>query len=134
MRMSYQLKIDKRSLKAAKFISKLQGMIQQALIETNMTQQEVAKKLGVDRSVVNRRLKSKSNLTARSISDFAYALDRDIKVEFIDLAQPESSNWIFTAVTSNETLQQKLPLGNVSVIPTTSAKAINPKGFERLEA
>jgi transcriptional regulator with XRE-family HTH domain len=78
--MSYQLKINKRSLKAAKFISRIQRMLQQALIESGMTQQQVAEKLGVDRSVVNRRLKGKSNLTARSIADFAFVFDKNIEI------------------------------------------------------
>lgn len=132
--MSYQLRIDKRSLKVAKFISRLQSAIQSALAESGMTQQEVAEKLGVDRSVVNRRLKGKANLTARSIADFAFALDRDIKVEFVNLVRPESANWTTTAITSNEALSRKQSLDSVSPVPTTSAKAINSKGFERLEA
>jgi transcriptional regulator with XRE-family HTH domain len=132
--MSYQLKIDKRSLKVAKFISRLQSAIQAALADSGMTQQEVAEKLGVDRSVVNRRLKGKANLTARSIADFAFALERDIKVEFVDLGRPESANWHATTIKVNPVLAQNQSLGSVSPFPTTSAKAINAKGFERLEA
>ena len=134
MQMSYQLRIDKRSLKAAKFISRLQSAIQTALIESGLTQQEVAEKLGVDRSVVNRRLKGKANLTARSIADFAYALERDIRVDFVDPVRIEVTNWIATAVTHDDTLLQTVPNTLDKHVTTTSAKTSNATRFERLEA
>ncbi|UOA32556.1 hypothetical protein DSM110093_02356 [Sulfitobacter sp. DSM 110093] len=91
--MSYQLKIDPKSRKSARFISRLQKVIQKALIESGKTQQEVAEVLGVDRSVVNRRLKGSANLTARSIAEFAYALDKDVSIEFLDKKVSEKTNW-----------------------------------------
>ena len=132
--MSYQLRIDKRSLKVAKFISRLQSAIQAALIETGMTQQEVAEKLGVDRSVVNRRLKGKANLTARSIADFAYALDRDIKIDFVNSVRPEKTNWILTAVANDDALGQTALHGIDKSVQTTAAKSNKLSVFERLEA
>lgn len=81
--MSYQLKIDKRSLKQSRFISALARAIQTELINSGMTQQEVAEKLGVDRAVVNKRIRGDANLTSRSIADFAYAFDKDVMVTFV---------------------------------------------------
>lgn len=95
--MSYQLKLSRRSLKSARFISKLHSVIQKALVESGKTQQQVAQELGVDRSVVNRRLKANANLTARSISDFAYVLGKDIEVRLVDPVAPKGSNWVVTA-------------------------------------
>lgn len=95
--MSYQLKVSRRSLKAARLISRLQSAFQKALVESGKTQQQVALELGVDRSVVNRRLKSSANLTARSMSDFAYVLGKDIEIKLIDPHTPKGSNWIVTA-------------------------------------
>ncbi|MDE4134549.1 helix-turn-helix transcriptional regulator [Phaeobacter sp. QD34_3] len=83
--MSYRIKIDGKKRKAALFISQVQKEIQKALIESGKTQQEVATILGVDRSVVNRRLKGNSNLTARSIAEFAYALDKNIEFKMVDI-------------------------------------------------
>lgn len=82
--MSFRLKIDGKSRKSARFISQLQKAIQSAFISSGMTQQEVATALEVDRSVVNRRLKSNANLTARSIAEFAYALEKDIEFKLVD--------------------------------------------------
>lgn len=104
--MSYQLKIDAKSLKAARFVARLQKKIQAALIESGMTQQQVAERLGVDRSVINRRLKGKANLTARSIAEFAYAFDKDIEIEFIDRRHDKKSN---TASSSIDLVQLQMP-------------------------
>ena len=82
--MSYRPKIDGKSRKAARFLSNLQKSIQKALIDSGKTQQEIARILDVDRSVVNRRLSGSANLTARSIAEFAYAFEKDIQVRFVD--------------------------------------------------
>jgi plasmid maintenance system antidote protein VapI len=95
--MSYQMKIDPKSRKAARFISRLQSRIQTALSESGMTQQQVATKIGVDRSVVNRRLLGKANLTARSIAEFAYAFDMDVDIDFKSKREPYLSNWVVPA-------------------------------------
>ncbi|WP_146005672.1 helix-turn-helix domain-containing protein [Roseovarius mucosus] len=90
--MSYQIKIDPKSRKAARFISLLQKKVQKAFVATGKTQQEVATILGVDRSVINRRLTGSANLTARSIAEFAYAFDKDIYIEFVDRPRVGPSN------------------------------------------
>jgi transcriptional regulator with XRE-family HTH domain len=90
--MSYQIKIDPKSRKAARFISLLQKKIQKAFVESGKTQQEVATILGVDRSVINRRLTGSANLTARSIAEFAYAFDKDIHIDFVDRPRMNKSN------------------------------------------
>lgn len=90
--MSYQIKLDPKSRKAARFISQLQKKIQKVFVSTGKTQQEVATILGVDRSVINRRLTGSANLTARSIAEFAYAFDKDIYIEFIDRPRVSATN------------------------------------------
>lgn len=90
--MSYQIKLDPKSRKAARFISLLQKKIQKAFVATGKTQQEVATILGVDRSVINRRLTGSANLTARSLAEFAYAFDKDILIEFVDRPRVKHSN------------------------------------------
>ncbi len=113
--MSYQLKIDPKSRKAAKFISQLQKKLQAELVASGMTQQEVAEVLGVDRSVVNRRLKGSANLTARSIAEFAYAFDKEIDLEFVEKDRREKTN--STEATSNvidlRQEAQNSPTGNL---------------------
>jgi transcriptional regulator with XRE-family HTH domain len=126
--MSYQLKLSRRSLKSARFISRLHSTIQKALIESGKTQQQVAHELGVDRSVVNRRLKGSANLTARSISDFAYVLGKEVEINFIDPAAPKGTNWIVTAGANGPLALEAPHNRNVNIVGAT------PAGIESAEA
>lgn len=83
--MSYQMRTDSRSRKTGRFVSKVQKELQKAIVQSGLRQQQVAEKLGVDRSLINRRLTGASNLTMRSIADFAWALDHDIRFELVPL-------------------------------------------------
>ena len=132
--MSYQLRIDKRSLKVAKFISRIQSAIQASLGESGMTQQEVAEKLGVDRSVVNRRLKGKANLTARSIADFAYVLDKDIDFKLVNPRRPENSNIVVISTSSDQENKWNLSLETAVAPPATSKNVMKKLSLERVEA
>jgi len=80
--MSFQFAIDSRSRKAARFMRRVRTELQKALEEEKgkrkITQAELARLLGVDRSVINKQLTGSGNLTLRSIADWAWALDRDI--------------------------------------------------------
>jgi transcriptional regulator with XRE-family HTH domain len=114
--MSYQINIDPKSRKAARFISRIQKAIQKALYESGKTQQEVAVILGVDRSVVNRRLKGSANLTARSMAEFAYAFNKDIHIEFVDKVQVDRVNCTFAedAVRSIQNTPSNIPTGTIN--------------------
>lgn len=81
--MSYQMHLTPRKRKVARFVSQVYGQIQQAFTdaarEEGMTQRKLAEKLGVDKSVLHRRLTGEANLTLRSIADLAWALDADLE-------------------------------------------------------
>ncbi|MER9855241.1 MULTISPECIES: helix-turn-helix transcriptional regulator [unclassified Mesorhizobium] len=77
--MSYLMQISERSRKAGRFISKVHKEIQKAFINSGMKQKELAEKIGVNRSVVNKQLLGTGNLTLRSISDLAWAMGADIE-------------------------------------------------------
>tara|TARA_R110002110_G_scaffold137735_1_gene323068 strand:+ start:4335 stop:4658 length:324 start_codon:yes stop_codon:yes gene_type:complete len=96
----------------------LQKKIQKAFVATGKTQQEVAKKLGVDRSVINRRLTGSANLTARSLAEFAYAFDKDIYIEFVDSPRMKRSN-----VTKSNDYVLKLQNQSTSSASGTSTSA-----------
>ena len=114
--MSYQIKISKKDRKSARFISSLARKIQEQLIASGLTQQEVAERIGVDRSVINRRLNGKSNLTARSIAEFAYAFEKNIDLSFVTSTKPRYSN------TSSRTQNDVKPLASTTTtnVPSNS--------------
>ena len=117
--MSYQIKLDPKSRKSARFISLLQKKIQKAFVATGKSQQEVATILGVDRSVVNRRLTGSANLTARSIAEFAHAFNKDVYIEFVDRPRIKQSNTT-KSVDHVLELQSKSPNGASGTISSAS--------------
>ena len=124
--MSYQIKIDHKSLKVARSIAKMQSKIQQAYVESGKTQQEIATILNVDRSVVNRRLKEKSNLTERSIAEIAYALGREIEFELtIPVVAPGSNSPLDVSEVGTRTT---LVHSNGYVSPSSTRRSVD-NGF-----
>lgn len=113
--MSYQLKIDAKSRKSSRAISAIQKQIQQALVESGKSQQEIAEILGVNRSVVNRSIRGGSNLTIKTISDLAFALNKDVKMTLVDQ--------IYKPQRNTQTAD-----GSVNVITLGSTRAKVPSG------
>ena len=75
---SFQFEIDEKSRAGSRFMSLVHDEIQRALVterETRkVTQQSIAEKLGVNRSVVNRQVRGLENLTARTIAELLWAI------------------------------------------------------------
>lgn len=76
--MSYKMKISPKSRKSARIISMFQKIIQDEYSKSGLTQQEIADKLDVDKSVINRRLKGSANLTVRSIAELSFVFNKEI--------------------------------------------------------
>jgi len=76
--MPFQMKNDPKARKAGRFIYSVQKELQNALIASGLKQQEVAEKLDVNRSVVNKLLLGETNLTLRTIADLAWAMDAEV--------------------------------------------------------
>lgn len=55
------------------------------------TQASLAEKLGVNRSVVNRRLSGRQNMTLETVADMAWALGHCVSVEIYDPADRPSN-------------------------------------------
>jgi transcriptional regulator with XRE-family HTH domain len=80
----YRFDIDARSRKAGRLIGRIRSELLKALTEekrAGLTQQELARRLEMGRSVLNRQLSGESNLSLRSLADLAWALDREIAFE-----------------------------------------------------
>lgn len=83
---SYQFKLDQRRRFVGRRIAAVRRELQKAFIEEKrtrkFTQAELARVLGVNRSVVNRQLMGTANLSVKSLADLAWALGRDFVVGF----------------------------------------------------
>ena len=75
---SYEYRIDERSRAGSRFITSVNNELRHALVieksERKLTQQAIADKLGVNRSVINRRFMGLENMTARSIGELLWAI------------------------------------------------------------
>ena len=82
---SFHFDIGSRARNAGRFISRVQGELLRALAErkkeSRFSQQSLANKLEVHRSLINRQLSGEANLTLRSLADLAWAMDLEIALE-----------------------------------------------------
>src|SRR5579885_2841820 len=80
--MSFQFAPDRRKRIAGRFFARVRRELQKACLEEKtergVTQAQLARDLGVDRAVVCRQLAGTSNLTLRTLADYAWALNRDL--------------------------------------------------------
>ena len=115
------------SLKTSRIISHIQRSVQEAYIKSGLTQQQVADRIGVGRSVINRRLKSKANLTERSLAEFAYAFEKDLKIEFLD---PNVS----IINSSNTISSSSFQIESIAVTTKSTAKIVKTLEFNQFES
>jgi transcriptional regulator with XRE-family HTH domain len=82
---SYQFAPSPRKRITGCFLARVRRELQKAFLEEKeargVTQAKLARELGVDRAVVCRQLAGTSNLTLRTIADYAWALQRDLIFE-----------------------------------------------------
>jgi transcriptional regulator with XRE-family HTH domain len=88
------MRLTDRQRKIGRTVYNVQHEIARALLEEKskrgVTQQALSKKLGVDRSVVNRRVTGRSNLTLRSIAELAWALNREVEFRLVPAGVEQS--------------------------------------------
>jgi hypothetical protein len=82
---SYLFDIGGKRRAAARFIGHVRSELQRALVAEKatrkITQQAIAKLLGVNRSVINRQLMGFENMTLRRVAELAWALGWEIVFE-----------------------------------------------------
>lgn len=91
--MSFRFSLDPHQLKVGRDVGRARRNLQKAFAvekqKRKFTQAELARAMGVGRSVINRQLTGNSNLTLKSLAEWAYALKRNLIVEFEE--QPETN-------------------------------------------
>jgi hypothetical protein len=77
--MSFQITISPSRKAAARFVTAVRRAIQKAYVEeqnSGLTQTAIARALGVHRSVINRELRGKKDLTLGRVAELAWAMGR----------------------------------------------------------
>ena len=111
--MSYQMRISPRDRQSGRFIHRVHKEIQSNFLKSGMTQQQLATKLGVNRSIVNRQLVGTGNLTLRSISDLAWAMGRRATLQFYDESETSRNEYLVATTPENANFSSEVhrPLG-----------------------
>ena len=117
---SFVFDIDDKSMAVALAIGHVRTELQNAFLAekktSKITQQQIATKIGVNRSVINRQLMGMENLTYRSIAELAWAMgyEPDFSLHQVELSpiHNEPSH----AVTASETIVA-IPPGTGTLSP-----------------
>jgi transcriptional regulator with XRE-family HTH domain len=93
---SYRFSSAPKERKVGRFLGRVRRELQAAFAEEktshNLTQAQIARELGVDRSVINRQLMGTENLTLRRIGELAWAMGRDIHFSLVKPTVPIGLN------------------------------------------
>jgi hypothetical protein len=77
---SFQIAISPNRRAAARFVSQVRRALQKALVEEQrmrgLSQSDIARAIGVNRSVINRELKGFKDITLGRVAELAWALGR----------------------------------------------------------
>lgn len=119
---SFHFDIGSRGRNAGRFIARVRNELLRALAEkkrgARFSQQTLANKLEVHRSLINRQLNGEANLTLRSLSDLAWAMDLEIEFELKKPAAETGSNQTTTTSTVESAPVRILNGARTSVAPT----------------
>lgn len=120
---SFSRKPDNRRSVFLNLAGQIEGQLREAYAKRHdqgrETQVTIAKKLGIDRSAVNRRLLGRSNMTMETIADMVWALGHCIRVDIYDPDEaPTNGHQIVpvhddTAATASSTSTSTLVLAHV---------------------
>lgn len=79
--MSFQFELDPKDEAVADLVAAVGKSLQRAISARGATQAEIANKLEVDRSRVNKCLSGFNNLTLKSIAELVWAIDGTVRVD-----------------------------------------------------
>lgn len=83
---SFQIALSPTKRAAGRFVLAVRRNLQRAFVEENkrrgLTQSQIARELGVHRSVINRELRGAKDLTLSRVAELAYAMGRKTILSF----------------------------------------------------
>jgi transcriptional regulator with XRE-family HTH domain len=105
--MSSSLSIDARRRTYVRLIGAIRHALNQALTEEHtargLTQADIARLLGKDKSFVSRKLAGTSNMTLETLADLAFAMDRPAYVLLPARAAAKGLNSVRMDIAKSET-------------------------------
>lgn len=117
--MSFLFETDPKETAAADLIAEVGRKLQQVSVSQGITQSEIADKLAINRSQVNRSLSGFNNMTLRTLAELALALNGRVKIDISINA--DHVDQIGTIEGNNVVLLEKYRNGNMVEIEDNSA-------------
>ncbi len=74
--MSFQISIPPSRQVAARFVDKVRHALLKAVMESGISQSEIARRLGINRSVIHRELKGYQDITLGRAAQLAWAVGK----------------------------------------------------------
>lgn len=97
---------DPRRLMFLKLSSLIEAQLREAYARKHekegLSQSEIARILGVDRSAIHNRLSGKTNMTIETIADMVWALGHDVQVNIFDPCDFSPHSSYFAADSEND--------------------------------
>jgi ribosome-binding protein aMBF1 (putative translation factor) len=126
--MSFQITITPKERASGRFVSKVRRAIQKALAEETkkrgITQSDLARTIGINRSVISREIRGHKDMTLGRVGELAWALGRKPTFDLLEMTQREGSN--STPMTKVAGAGKTFPIGN-SANPISSATDASSK-------
>jgi plasmid maintenance system antidote protein VapI len=118
---SFQISIEPNRRAAARFVGQVRRALQKALIEekrkSGTTQADIARAIGVNRSVINKELKGFKDITLGRVAELAWALGR----------RPVFELPLRNVATNTN---QPVPQPQATPLPSSPTPIPLPKGFQ----
>lgn len=90
---SFQLSLTPHRRAAARFVDKVHRCLQKAYADApEVTQSDIANKLGVHRSVINRQLRGRKDMTVGRVAELAWAMGYEADFELLRPQVPDGCN------------------------------------------
>lgn len=125
---SFQLSVTPSRRAAARFVNLVRGQIQKAYAESpEIRQTDIARELGVHRSVINRQIRGFQDMTIGRAGELIWALGREPRLELVKPELEDGCNTPPDALGVTN-LPPKLS------IPSSAAKAATIRTLEELPA
>jgi transcriptional regulator with XRE-family HTH domain len=90
--MSFQITLSPSKRAAARFVNDVRRKLQRALAEESekrgLTQTDIAKEIGVHRSVINRELRGRKDITLGRVAELALAMGRKAELDLPERSVP----------------------------------------------
>jgi predicted XRE-type DNA-binding protein len=127
---SFQITLSPNRRAAARYVTQVRRALQKALAEeqkaSGLTQSQIARAVGVHRSVINREMRGQKDLTLGRVAELAWAMGRKPIFELVPIINPHGSNLPPVPLTAQAvpSLVAKASTNCASVLPMDLSKLI----------